>query len=165
VSFWLAACALFMAHSLGMSADEFVFHRRRGLPPWERWGHPLDTLTVLLCYGLALSLPGTPRNLAVYIAAAAFSTLFVTKDEWIHARECGGGEMWLHACLFAFHPVLLGLAGAYMMGRPSTGFASDAAGYRIFGSFLAAQSGLTAVFLAYQLLYWNGPWKSAPERP
>lgn len=152
---WIAGCALFILHSLGMLADEAWFHRRRGLPRWERLGHPLDTLTVLLCYALALGLPGTRGNLEVYLAAAAFSTLFVTKDEWVHARACTGGEMWLHAVLFALHPLLLGLAGAFMMGFGS------GSGRALFGGFLAVQTGLTAIFLGYQLLYWNGPWKPA----
>ncbi len=29
-----------------MAVDEVHFHRQRGLPRWERLGHPLDTLTV-----------------------------------------------------------------------------------------------------------------------
>jgi len=28
-----------------MGVDEFYFHRRRGLPRWERLAHPLDTMT------------------------------------------------------------------------------------------------------------------------
>lgn len=168
---WISACAisLFALHALGMLVDEAWYHRRRGLPRWERWGHPLDTLTVLLCYGLALALPGTRGNLTVYIAAAAFSTLFITKDEWVHARACPGGEMWLHAVLFALHPVLLGLAGAFMLESRmmehnvmgSAGFAGFGRGHDLFGRFLAVQTGLTALFLGYQLLYWNGPWKPA----
>jgi 2-polyprenyl-6-hydroxyphenyl methylase / 3-demethylubiquinone-9 3-methyltransferase len=31
--------------ALAMAVDEAYFHRRRGLPRWERIGHPLDTLT------------------------------------------------------------------------------------------------------------------------
>ncbi|HWU42647.1 MAG TPA: hypothetical protein VN132_04380, partial [Bdellovibrio sp.] len=32
-----------------MLIDEFFFHHKRGLPRWERIGHPLDTITVLTC--------------------------------------------------------------------------------------------------------------------
>jgi hypothetical protein len=121
---WRLAPIPFLAHSLGMLLDEAWFHRRRRLPAWERWGHPLDTLTVLACYGLALAMPPSRGVLIAYMTLAAFSCLFITKDEWIHARHCTGGEMWLHA-------------------------------------FLAGQTLLTALFLGYQLFYWNGPWKPA----
>ncbi|HKP97747.1 MAG TPA: hypothetical protein VJ385_18555 [Fibrobacteria bacterium] len=168
---WRLALLPFLAHSLGMLLDEAWFHRRRGLPAWERWGHPLDTLTVLACYGLVLALPPSRGALIAYLGAAAFSTLFITKDEWIHARRCTGGEMWLHAFLFVLHPVLLGLAGAWRFASPSasqgnmTGtlaadLSSDA-GRGFFGFFLAGQTALTALFLGYQILYWNGPWKPA----
>jgi hypothetical protein len=144
-----------------MLMDEAWYHRRRGLPRWERWGHPLDTLTVLICYALALFRIGPQGNLPVYLAAAVFSALFVTKDEWIHAQACSGGEMWLHACLFALHPVLLGLAGMYMLG-----IGGETPGRDFFGIFLAGQTSVTGLFLAYQLLYWNGPWKPAlPPAP
>jgi hypothetical protein len=172
---WRLAPIPFLAHSLGMLVDEAWFHRRRNLPPWERWGHPLDTLTVLACYGLVLALPPTRGGLALYLAMAAFSSLFVTKDEWIHARHCSGGEMWLHACLFVLHPILLGIAGAWRFASLFVGHgnlnvtipiesASDA-GRGFFALFLAGQTALTALFLCYQLLYWNGPWKPALPSP
>src|SRR5262249_11498801 len=37
-----------------MAVDEGWYHNRRGLPRWERIGHPLDTLTVAATYGYAL---------------------------------------------------------------------------------------------------------------
>jgi hypothetical protein len=167
---WRLAPLPFVIHSLGMLADEGWYHRRRGLPAWERWGHPLDTLTVLACYVLVFVLPATPGGAAAFAAAALFSSLFVTKDEWIHAKHCTGGEMWLHAFLFVLHPVLLGLAGAWrfapalLSGPGSAGLPAAAVqdpGHAFFGTFLAGQSLLTALFLGYQLLYWNGPWKPA----
>lgn len=160
---WHFAPALFVIHGIAMVVDEAWFHRRRGLPRWERWGHPADTATVLLCYVLALALEPAQGNLAVYTGAAVLSTLFVTKDEWIHAGACTGGEMWLHAFLFAMHPVLLFLAGAYWWSS-GVGAAGEAGGGRgFFGAFLAGQAVVTALFLAWQALYWNGPW--APPQP
>jgi hypothetical protein len=157
---WYAACIPFLIHSLGMLADEGWFHRRRALPRWERLGHPLDTLTVMICYALALSRPASQGNLPVYLAAAVFSTLFITKDEWVHARACSGGEMWLHACLFALHPVLLGLVGLFTIG-----IGLESPGRAFFAAFLAGQAAVTGLFLGYQLLYWNGPWKPALPPP
>jgi hypothetical protein len=170
---WRLAILPFLIHGLGMLVDELWFHRRRGLPAWERWGHPLDTLTVLACYALALALPPTRNGLFLYAGAAIVSTLFITKDEWIHARHCGGGESWLHACLFALHPVLLAIAGAwrFLPGFGPSGFGpvlgsgpglGPGPDHAFFGTFLLIQIALTGAFLGYQLLYWNGPWKTPP---
>ena len=158
---WHWALAPFAIHGLVMLWDEGFYHRRRGLGRWERWGHPADTLTVLLCYTLALTLPGDSGSLILYAAAAAFSTLFVTKDEWVHAGACSGGEHWLHASLFALHPVLLGLVGAHKWLGPR--HAGD--GHAFFHAFLLGQTAVTAAFLAWQTLYWNGPWKKPLPLP
>jgi hypothetical protein len=156
---WIWAILPFAVHALAMMVDEAWFHRRRGLPRWERWGHPADTATVLLCYVLALALEPTRGNLNLYVAAAAFSTLFVTKDEWIHARACGGGEMWLHAFLFALHPVLLSLVGAHWyLGGSATAAGGADGSHAVFAVFLAGQAVVTGLFMAWQALYWNGPW-------
>ena len=172
---WYLAPVPFLIHGIGMLIDEAWFHRRRGLPRWERLGHPLDTLTVLACYALALALPAAGAGLTIYLGAAAFSCLFITKDEWIHARHCTGGEMWLHAFLFVMHPVLLAIAGAWRFASPhppapgidagapawATPSAVPDSGHAFFETFLIGQAAVTAVFLLYQLLYWNGPWKPA----
>src|ERR1700722_1323339 len=89
-----------------MIGDEAFFHRKRRLPLWERVGHPLDTLTVLACYAWVLFVSCGPGTLKVYVGLAAFSTLFVTKDEFVHKQHCSGTEQWLHALLFVLHPVV-----------------------------------------------------------
>src|SRR5262249_31343098 len=100
--------------AIAMVVDEAWFHRARGLPRWERIGHPLDTLSIALCLlWLIGARRGSPEALPVYVALAVISTLFVTKDEAIHARLCGPGEHWLHAVLFALHPIVLA-AFAYL---------------------------------------------------
>jgi hypothetical protein len=92
---------------VAMGFDELVFHRKRGLPRWERLGHPLDTLTALACYAwLALTPPSSPHALGVYVALCVFSCLFITKDEFVHARLCEPTETWLHAVLFVLHPIV-----------------------------------------------------------
>jgi 2-polyprenyl-6-hydroxyphenyl methylase / 3-demethylubiquinone-9 3-methyltransferase len=125
-----------------MIVDEGVFHRRRGLGRWERLGHPLDTLTIALCLGWLLAVP-RDAGVAVpgYVALAVFSTLFVTKDEPVHAHACTAGEHWLHAVLFALHPIVLAAFGLLWW-----------TGER---AMLAAQLGLVLAFGTYQLVYWN----------
>ena len=127
---------------LGMVVDDVWFHRRRRLPRWERIGHPLDTLTLVACLlWLIVSRPETPSALAVYAGLAVFSMLFVTKDEPVHARLCGGGEQWLHANLFVLHPIVL-LASGLMWRSGQVGV-------------LVVQLFVTVAFLAYQVVYWN----------
>lgn len=97
----------FALQSILMLVDEFYFHRKRGLAPWERWGHPIDTLSVLFVYAVVLWVPPSSSAVAMIGGAILFSTLLVTKDEWIHSRACGPGENWVHALLFGLHPLHL----------------------------------------------------------
>ncbi len=128
---------------LAMAGDELIFHRRRGLPRWERLGHPLDTLSAALCYGWAVvSPPHSPHALTVYIALCAFSCLLITKDEFVHARVCDAMEAWLHAVLFVLHPIVfLGFGFIWQRGGAAW----------TLGLELAA----TLVLLLHQLLYWS----------
>lgn len=117
--------------------DEVVFHWRRGLPRWERWGHPVDTFF----FALPLTVNWLwPDARGAYWALAVLSCLIITKDERHHAELAGGGEQWLHALLFLLHPVVLILATA-------PGVRETAA----YPWLLAA----VAAFGLYQILYWN----------
>ncbi len=129
--------------ALAMVVDEGWYHRRRGLPRWERLGHPLDTLTVALCYAwLVARRPDDPHALAVYVGLALLSCLFVTKDEHVHARVCSPGEHWLHAVLFVLHPIVFLAFGAVWWAGDSSWI-------------LRGQLMLTLAFMAYQLVYWS----------
>lgn len=142
---WLIAPMLLQG--LAMLVDEGVFHRRRGLPRWERIGHPLDTLTVVLTFGFALFTdPAAPHALPAYVALALFSSIFVTKDEPVHARVCGPGEQWLHAVLFVLHPVVFLCYALLWRGGGHRGV-------------MALQLALTAAFGLYQLIYWSVLWR------
>ncbi len=149
---WLLALP-FLLQGAAMAADEFWFHRRRGLGRWERIGHPVDTLTALICYGIALFAPYSLTALAWYAGCAVFSMLCVTKDEFVHARACSAGEHWLHAVLFLLHPVTLAAAALIWMDCPP--------GAAAWKWFLAGTFGVVAAFGLYQLLYWNA-WRSRP---
>jgi hypothetical protein len=146
--------ALFLApavlQAIAMLVDEGWFHRRRGLPRWERIGHPVDTASAALCYGwLLLRRPGEPHALAVYVALAVASCLLVTKDEFVHAGRCAPGEHWLHALLFVLHPVVFLAFGAlWWWGAPPALF--------------AVQLALALAFMIYQIAYWSLPWKRTP---
>ncbi|MBO9668357.1 MAG: hypothetical protein J7501_16275 [Bdellovibrio sp.] len=120
--------------------DEIFFHHKRGLPRWERIGHPIDTATVLSCLLFLSFAPRTPMTEWIYIGLAIASTICITKDEWVHRKFCTGTEMWLHAVLFIVHPLLLYVA--YHEWEISRFY------------FQMVSVGVTAFFF-YQIIYWN----------
>jgi 2-polyprenyl-6-hydroxyphenyl methylase/3-demethylubiquinone-9 3-methyltransferase len=139
--------------ALAMLVDEGHFHRRRGLARWERIGHPLDTLTIAACLTWLLAGGGV----AGYVVLAVGSTLFVTKDEPIHAKVCGAGEQWLHAVLFALHPVVLASYAWLAWSGPSR------SGPQL--SILAGQLAVTVAFAIYQVAYWWPRGAAGEDRP
>lgn len=124
-----------------MSFDELLFHRRRGLPRWERIGHPIDTASVLGCFAMTLFFAPTRGALTAYAILATLSCLLVTKDEFVHAERCEPAEHWLHAVLFVLHPLLL-IAGAVLWLEGARWI-------------LLAQTLATLGFGVYQTVYWN----------
>ena len=148
----------FFIQMVVITFDEFYFHVRRGLPKWERVGHPLDTLTVLLCFLFALYIPYSPLALKIYIGLAIFSCVFVTKDEFVHKECCPASEQWLHALLFINHPIVLtatGLLWAVIQGVAPE-ILRDLFVYKEhLHTFLCIQTGSAALFLSFQSIYWN----------
>jgi hypothetical protein len=140
--------------------DEIASHHKRGLPRWERIGHPLDTATVLACMLWVLWIPPGDSALRVYLAMAVFSCAFVTKDEWVHQRHCPAAEHWIHAVLFALHPLVLigvGLLWPAVHGSsPLPGWIRYSGWER---SALQTIFATALVFGAYQAVYWNLLWR------
>jgi hypothetical protein len=158
-SYWLFTP--FILQMLCMAADEFGFHRSRGLPRWERIGHPLDTLTVLVCLTWVLCVPPDPWSVAVFAGLAVFSSLFVTKDEPIHHIHCPAAEQWLHSLLFTLHPIVL--VSAALLWPAAHGLSPIPERWVEFHGFerdfLAGTFGLTLLFGIYQFVYWNLIWR------
>ena len=92
---------------IAMLVDELWFHRARSLPRWERIGHPIDTLTVLLCMSYVLFVPYSKEAVFPYAILAIISCITVTKDEFVHKQHCPASENWLHAILFLLHRCFL----------------------------------------------------------
>jgi hypothetical protein len=134
VPFILQACTIMI--------DEFIFHERRGLPLWEKIGHPLDTLSILLCYFYLLWGQADPFT---YALLAGFSCLLITKDEFVHSKLCPAMENWLHAVLFILHPI--SLFAAYQLVSSGE------------KSFLKIQTFITIIFMCYQAIRWSLPWR------
>ncbi len=152
-----------MLQALCMVFDEGYFHLRRGLPRWERIGHPIDTLSVLVCMGFILFIPFSKTALIAYIVLASFSSILVTKDEFVHKEHCPASENWLHAVLFTLHPITLTCAGfiwpvvqGVEVAPWITSWLDNTAALLFF---LKAQFGAMALFLVYQIIYWNFIWK------
>jgi hypothetical protein len=143
--FWLSMPIVFQG--IIMTVDEFYFHHKRGLPLWEKIGHPLDSLTILICYSfLVLKIP-IELNIKIYIGLSLFSCLFVTKDEFIHTENCEASENWLHSLLFILHPISLLAAGFIWIKQISP-------------IFIKAQLLIVFIFMFYQIIFWGFRGKS-----
>ncbi len=132
----------FVVQGAAMAFDEFWLHRKRNLPLWERVGHPLDTLTLIACLGWAATQPPGGTQRMIFATLAVISCLMITKDEWIHSRECQPIEQWVHALLFVLHPVVLGMA--YLGWTQGYG-----------RGVILAQLLTVSAFFVYQVVYWN----------
>lgn len=153
----------FIIQALAIGFDEYYFHIRRGLPLWERIGHPIDTLSVLGCLFFILFVPYSAIAVKWYIGLSIFSCLMVTKDEWVHKHHCPASEQWLHALLFVNHPIVLTATGIiwwvltgntapdwmnHWLNKPET-----------LHTMLVIQTTFITLFLLYQIIYWNFIWK------
>jgi hypothetical protein len=157
---WAAAAAPWWLLSLGMLVDELRYHRARGLPVWERVGHPVDTAVMLSCLALTFVSAPTRRALLAFAALSFLSMALITKDEGVHLRACTPGEARLHAALFMLHPLaLLSTLAAWAAPEALAAAGADAARLRLA---LAAQLGVGAAFWLYQVLYWNFLCEAAP---
>ncbi len=163
---WYLAVLPFALQALVIALDEGVFHVRRGLPKWERIGHPLDTLSVLVCMGYVLFVPFSAKALALYIVLAVFSSILVTKDEFVHKEHCPASENWLHALLFILHPITLTSAGfiwpVVQEAEVTPWIARWLNDRESLCFFLRVQFSAMVLFLIYQIVFWNVVWKDKP---
>lgn len=156
----------FFLQAIAMAVDEFVFHRKRPLTRWEKFGHPVDTLVFLLCLAIPLVLPLTTEFLVLYALVAVASCALITKDEFVHARQCSPTEHWLHSVLFLLHPLVL-VATAFLWSFLEPPFL----GYPRFEAWVPApeaarvilmvQCFATVGFLFHQIASWR---RRAPEQ-
>lgn len=137
----------FVAQAIVITFDEFYFHWKRGLPKWERIGHPIDTLSLLLCVIFVMVFPFSSKALVAYIILAVISCFCVTKDEWVHKEHCNAKEQWLHALLFLNHPIVL-ISLGFMWPQNE-----------IYFGFLLFQNLFISLFFFYQIIYWNFVWQ------
>ena len=78
----------FIIQAIVIALDEYIYHIKRGLPKWERIGHPLDTLSVIGCFAFVLFVPYEPSHDQVLRDHSDFSCLLITKDEFVHKHHC-----------------------------------------------------------------------------
>ena len=151
--FLLACLAPVAVQGALLLVDEFAFHHARGLGRWERYGHPLDTLSTLCCFLAPALFPFRGAAPWVYAALCVFSCAFVTKDEGVHANQCGAMEHRLHALLFVVHPIVFFGFGLLWAFRPLA-----------VVPLAWGQITLMAIVFAYQVLFWvilgKGRWPS-----
>lgn len=163
---WMLALIPFFLQGVAIAIDEKVFHYRRGLPQWERIGHPLDTLSQFACMAFVLFVPFSIWALKVYCGLAFFSCLLVTKDEFVHKDHCPGAENWLHACLFILHPITLAMTGLIWpviqgveVSAWITAWLNQPSYLELF---LQVQAALVFLYFLYQVIFWNFIWHNTP---
>lgn len=135
----------FIIQGLLMGIDERI-HLRRGLGRWERLGHPLDSLTVFVPLSFIALNKFSNDHLIVFMILSVFSCLFVTKDEFVHRKECDLLESWLHALLYIFHPIVFTTSALLWKFYPED-------------PFIHYQPIIVGLFMVYQILKWSIPWK------
>lgn len=171
-----------LLQAFGMLVDEFYFHHHRRMPSWEKWSHPLDTFLVLLCFLLVLLAPITEATLLTYFLLSVASMLLVTKDEWVHKRECSAGEHWLHSMLFLLHPLMLISAAmtwpfvrveqmTILLSKHFSDFTAGAilglvdlgvGHFQPTVAYLKIHTLMAILFLIYQIVYWT--WLDRPKK-
>ena len=165
---WVLTLLPFALQAVAIGIDEVWFHRRRGLPLWERIGHPIDTFTVVLCLGYILIIPYSKQAIIPYCLLAVISSLMVTKDEFVHKEHCPATEQWLHAILFILHPITLLSAALIWPAAEGIEIASWFAPWveqrEFFHVFLMVQFSAMTVFMTYQIVYWNFIWKERDDQ-
>ncbi|NGX37082.1 MAG: hypothetical protein K1000chlam2_00232 [Chlamydiae bacterium] len=153
----------FIVQALVIGFDEYYFHIKRGLPLWERIGHPIDTLSIMAALLFVLLVPYSDANLKWYIGLAVFSCLMVTKDEWVHKHHCPAAEHWLHALLFINHPIVLtgtGIIWWILTGHTAPRWMQHWLDQpTALHTLLVAQMVFVSLFFLYQVIYWNFIWK------
>lgn len=137
----------FFLQASAIAVDEFYFHRKRGLPPWELLSHPVDTLCLLACLTFALTQAYTATNLKIYLLLCLISCLLVTKDEAIHRKACTAAECWVHSLLFLLHPVVL-MSVAIVWKESSRTARTNFADAALLAGFIGA----AFLFLLYQIV-------------
>ena len=117
---WVILLFPFVILGIVTSFDELYYHRKRGLPRWERLGHPLDLLSFVFCWGWMATHDFNDVNLCIYIALSVFACVLSTKDEWVHTELCPPGEQWMHSMMFMFNPMVFFCGGFIWACAPST---------------------------------------------
>ena len=129
--------SIWVTQGILMFFDEFKFHHERGLKQWERVGHPIDSFFFLIPFVYTLFF----SNIYVFIALCLMSCLIVTKDEFVHAKECGALEQWLHSVLFIIHPIaFIGLWLAWQNDLVQ---------------IIQIQAFVIFLLMLYQIVFWN----------
>jgi hypothetical protein len=167
IMLWLIATPV-LFQGMAMVFDEFYFHHKRGLPRWERIGHPLDTFSVLICIGFVLFVPFSWNALSGFATLAFLSCLFVTKDEFVHKELCGAKEQWLHSILFVTHPMAFVSAGflwAYSDPIQANMMLSAFPSLKGVDArlLLTGHMSVLSIFAVYQIVYWNIIYKGMPN--
>jgi hypothetical protein len=145
----------FIVQAVVIALDEYVYHIKRGLPKWERVGHPIDTLSVVGCFAFILFAPYEASMIKYYVILAVFSCILITKDEFVHKHHCPAAEHWLHSILFVNHSILLAAMGLMWPKLHGRDIFHWLPAPELLRPFLWMQATFATLFFLYQVIYWN----------
>jgi 2-polyprenyl-6-hydroxyphenyl methylase/3-demethylubiquinone-9 3-methyltransferase len=151
----------FLLQGIVIFVDEFKYHHKRGLPRWERIGHPIDSFFYSLPLLWSILFPPTEGYQIIFLVMAIFSTFIIIKDEKVHKEFSSANEQYLHALLFILHPVCLinvFLIWPILHGGESlilTSFHIQAEQHQALRILIYFQAVLSLGFCLYQIIYWN----------
>lgn len=147
---------IILFHAFVLFVDEFYCHLKRGLPKWERIGHPIDTACFLICYILVIFFPMNDVVFFIFLINAVFSCFLIVKDEAVHLKYANSFEQYLHALLFVLHPVILCILFlSWGLFTKSEFLFFNYFEFSLLKYVILTQFFLAIIFFWYQLIYWN----------
>jgi hypothetical protein len=102
--YWMGL-GIFAVYGLILFIDEFAFHRRKGLA--ERRSQALDTFWMAACAGVVSFVEYGDMPRLVFGGLSLISMIWMTRNQFEHARHATPGEHYLHSLQFVLHPILL----------------------------------------------------------
>lgn len=124
------------------------------------YGHEIPLLLPLVEQSLAILVDDFYLHVARGVSPAAFSCLFVIKEEFVDADVCALAQH-VHAVLFVVHPLLFAvLALLRSLYHAPAGAIVWLEQVRGRASALPIQAAFLTLYMIYQAVYWNRIWKA-----
>lgn len=138
---------LIIIHALLFAADEYLFHKKRGLKKDEIYNSLIDGALFLIPLVISIFFPFTNLTKIIFLTTAILSCISIVKNELFYKDLCVR-ERLIHSFLYVLHPAILysfyiSWAGNYFHEFSNVWLVQLV--YIFFGTKT----------LAYRIIYWN----------